>query len=190
MPGATFRKARAALSRWDFLRREDGTIAIEAMIIMPALFWTYLAMFSTFHTFETYSLNQKAAFTVSDAISRETLPIDSAYLDGAFDLFEYLARSKGSASMRVSVVYFDAANDRFLLDWSQNRGAVAPLTDADIQSWNSRLPTVPDNERVILVETWNRYDPPFKTGLEEQNIHNFVFNRPRYAPQVCWNTCG
>ena len=73
--------------RCDFARREDGTIALEAMVMTPILFWTFLALFSIFDTFRTYSANQKAAFTVSDAISRETVPLDDDYPhhDGAAD---------------------------------------------------------------------------------------------------------
>ena len=62
-----------SLLRCDFARREDGVIALEAMIMMPLLFWTFLALFSIFDTFRIYAANQKAAFTVSDAISRETI---------------------------------------------------------------------------------------------------------------------
>lgn len=179
---------RGALPR-GFARRDEGSISIEAMIILPVMFWTFLAMFSIFETFRTYGITQKAAFTISDAISRETLPIDDEFLDGAHDLFEYLSLSNGASSIRVSSLYYDAPNDRFWRDWSQVRGGATPLSNSDVETWTDRLPVMPNNERILLVETWTTYDPVFRTGLERQNIGNFVFTRPRYAPRVCWEFC-
>ena len=177
--------ARRAWRR--FARDEEGTIAIEAMIIMPVIFWAFLCMFSIFYTFHQYSVNQKAAYTIGDAISRETVPIDDAYLDGTHSLLAYLTAPSGGTSLRVSSLWFDQAQNKFYTDWSETRGGPQPLTDADVENWHSKLPVMPDKERVIVVETWNKYDPPFKTGLEKREIHNRVFTRPRYAPRVLWN---
>ena len=65
-----------------FKGREDGSIAVETVIMLPLMFWAYLAMYSTFDTFRMYNLNQTAAYTVGDAISRETQAIDADYLRG------------------------------------------------------------------------------------------------------------
>jgi hypothetical protein len=185
-----------SIAHCNFLRDEDGVIAIEAMIIMPMMFWTFLSMFSFFDSFRAYSLNQKAAYTISDAVSRETQPLDNAYLNGMWEMFDYLAHTRAPSALRVTSVRFDEAANRFLVDWSQSRGWASILSgsgmnsdSATSQSWVDRLPVIPDGERLMLVETWDRYDPPFATGLEQQLIHNFVFTRPRYAPRVCWNIC-
>lgn len=172
-----------------FFRRDDGTIALEAMIILPMMFWSFLSVFSIFDTFRTYSINQKAAFTIGDAISRETAPLDAAYLTGALGLFEYLSQSQGQSALRVSSLRWDGNRNRFYRDWSRTRGAVAELSNDDVQGWANKLPVLPHNERVMLVETWSQYDPPFATGLEQREIHNFVFTRPRFAPRVCWELC-
>ena len=175
------------LLRAEFLRREDGSVAIETVILLPMLFWAYLSMFSIFDAFRQYSINQKAAFTISDMISRETLPIDNAYLDGAQDLLDYMTRSRGDVSLRVSVVTFDANRDIYKRDWSQTRGTAQPLTNNDVRDWHGKLPVLAHNDRLVLVETWTDYDPPFNTGLEDRVIRNFVFTRPRYAPRVLWD---
>lgn len=172
-----------------FARREDGTIAMEAMIIMPMMFWCFLSVFSIFETFRTYSINQKAAFTIGDVISRETNPLDDSYLDGVHDLFEYLSNSQGNTRMRVSALRWDSNDDRFYLIWSETRGSMPELLDGDVETWDDRLPAMPHNEQIMLVETWSTYDPPFATGLEQREIENFVFTRPRFAPRVCWENC-
>jgi len=177
----------AAPRRTSFFRDEDGSIALETVILLPVIFWTFLSMFSIFDAFRQYSLNQKAAYTIGDAISRETIPINNDYLDGSIRMFEYLTRSQNEASLRVTSVWYDADADRFYTDWSQVRGWMPSLTDGDVQDWHDRLPVMPDNERIVVVETWSNYDPPFNTGLEEREIRNFVFTRPRYAPRVLFD---
>ncbi|MBM1688771.1 TadE/TadG family type IV pilus assembly protein [Sulfitobacter geojensis] len=174
----------------DFGRNDDGTIAVEATIILPMMFWTFLSVFSIFHAFRTYSINHKAAFSIGDSISRETAPLDQAYIDGSLQLFEYLSNSQNLSSLRVTSLYYDAENDRFYRDWSKTSGGRPELSNGDVADWTSRLPVMPDNERVMLVETWSTYEPPFRTGLEEREIKNFVFTRPRFAPRVCWQQCN
>ncbi len=181
--------ARIKSALGGFARREDGTIAMEAMIIMPVMFWAFLSMFSIFDAFRTYSINQKAAFTIGDSISRETAPLDQAYINGTHAMFEYLSRSQGQSALRVTSLLYDAANDRFSADWSKTAGARNELSSADVEGWSTKLPVMPDGERVMLVETWSEYEPPFNTGLEEREIRNFVFTRPRFAPRVCWEEC-
>jgi len=173
-----------------FARRDDGTIALEAMIVIPVMFWAFLSVFSVFHSFRTYSINQKAAFTIGDAISRETAPLDDEYLNGAYSLFNYLSGATGDTALRVTSLVWNATENRFYRDWSKSRGPRVELSDDDVREWSTFLPVMPHNERVMLVETWADYDPPFKTGIEEQEIRNFVFTRPRFAPRVCWDQCN
>ena len=169
-----------------FIKTEDGNIAIEAVIVLPILFWGYLSMFAIFDAYRQHSINQKAAFTIGDLISRQTTPLDTEFLTGARDLFDMLTRSQGVSSMRVTSVRFDADTQSYTQDWSQALGAATAAEGATVQGWADQLPVMPDNERVMVVETWSDYDPPFNTGLTLSHIHNFVFTRPRYAPRVLW----
>lgn len=171
----------------DFARKEDGSVAIETVIILPMMFWAYLSMFSIFDAFRQYSITQKASYTVGDMISRETVPLDNAYLDGAQDLFDYLTRSRTASSIRVSSLKWNNNRQKFQRDWSKARGNKQPLSNNAVRGWADRLPMMRHNERVIVVETWLQYDPPFNTGLENREIRNFVFTRPRYAPRVLWD---
>lgn len=189
MQTARIKHALSSIMRGDFIRREDGSVSVEAMIVLPAIFWAFLATFSIFETFRTYSTQQKAAYTIGDAISRETVPIDNDYLDGMKSLFDYLGMARGTTSIRVTSIRYDAGEDRFYRSWSQTRGSLLPLTDEDVRDWHDKLPVMPDGEYVLLLETSAEYDPPFKIGLEKRNINNFVFTRPRYAPRVCWEEC-
>ncbi|NNE53561.1 MAG: hypothetical protein HKN30_14305 [Sulfitobacter sp.] len=182
----------ARLSRHkDFVEDEEGAIAIEAAIILPMMFWSYLTVFAIFDSFHIYSLNQKAAYTIGDAISRETLPIDDAYLTGAWQMFDYLSHANGVTGIRVTSIVYDGTSDQHYVDWSEGRGyGSTSLTNSDIDDWETKLPTMVDGERINVVETWNRFEPAFKTGLERVWMREFVFTRPRYAPRVCWEICN
>lgn len=184
MRGLRFLSQRLA----GFKSDERGSIAVEAVIILPMLFWTYLALFSIFHAYRTYAVNQKAAYTIGDMISRETNPIDSDYLNGARALLMYLTNGQNDeTAVRVTIVRYDANQDKYLRDWSQARGYAVAATEVEVADWDDRLPVMPHNERIIVVETYLQYDPPFDTGLAQREVRNFVFTKPRYAPQVLWS---
>ena len=170
----------------EFRRDETGSVSLEAIIMMPLVFWTYLAMFSFFNTYQEYNVNQKAAYTIGDMISRETLPIDSAYLDGVQDLLDYLTHSRTDAAVRITSLRYDKEDLRFYVHWSRARGGKQPVTNADVANWTNRVPTLTDGEYIVITETWTDYAIPFNVGLPDQNIANFVYTRPRYAPRVLY----
>ncbi len=172
----------------DFRDDETGSIAVETILIIPILFWAYLSMFAIFDAYRQHSINQKAAFTISDIISRETTPIDNAYLLGSRQMLAYLTVNHvDDVAIRITSVKYDEVNDVYKRDWSKEKGWMPELTNNAVKELKDDLPTMPHNERVTVVETFVKYDPPFKTGLQERTIHNFVFTRPRYAPRVLWS---
>ncbi|MEL6450040.1 MAG: TadE/TadG family type IV pilus assembly protein [Pseudomonadota bacterium] len=178
-------RLRTYLSR--FRSDEGGSIAVETVIILPILFWAYLSMFAIFDAYRQHAVNQKAAYTIGDIVSRETTPLDSAYLTGVREMLAYLTANKtGDVSVRITSVRYDANKKQYRRDWSKEKGWNSPLTNNQVKALKDDLPILPHNERVMVVETFVKYDPPFETGLMDREIHNFVFTRPRYAPRVLW----
>jgi Flp pilus assembly protein TadG len=166
-----------------FSREERGSIAVEAVLILPMLFWTYLTLFASFHAYRTYTLNQKAAYTIGDMISRETNPLDADYMTGARELLGYLVNgAREDVAVRVTQVKYDAEQNKFNLIWAMSKGFKPQNTQTDVNTWTPRLPTMPDGEQVIVVETAFTYTPPFDVGFTERNVENFVFTRSRYTP--------
>ena len=92
-------------------------------------------------------------------------------------------------ALRITSVKYDADADEYRRDWSKTKGWMPPLDDSAVEDLRNSLPVMPDGERVVVVETFERYDPPFNMGLSDHEIHNFVFTRPRYAPRVCFDEC-
>ncbi len=183
---STCHKLTARLRR--FCDDEQGNVAIEAVIILPIMFWAYLAMFTIFDTYRQYTSQQKAAYTISDLISRQATPLDAGFLDGTHNLFETLTRAVGQTGMRITVARFDQTLAEYQVIWSRTRGGMVPLGSTDIADWTNRLPVMPQGDQIIIVETTSEFAPVFNIGLDRQRINNFVFTRPRYAGQVCFFT--
>ncbi|MEM9578790.1 MAG: hypothetical protein AAF999_17475 [Pseudomonadota bacterium] len=166
---------------------QRGSVAIEAVILVPILIWAYLAMFTIFDSFRQYTAQQKAAYTISDLISRQWNPLDAAFIDGVHDLFENLSRSPQETGLRVTIAKYDLNLQEYQVVWSRTRGGMIGLQSQDIADWTHRLPVMPQDDQIIIVETSSAFVPVFNIGLSNQTINNFVFTRPRYTKQVCFD---
>ena len=175
-----------------FAQDNSGSITVEFVLAMPILFWSFMAAYVFFDGYRQSAVNLKAAYTISDLVSRETSFIDDDYIDSMRNLLQRMtdASSSGDVTMRISVIRWDQDDDRYYLDWSANRGFSEELTNANLNDLKDRLPTMPDNERVILVETNNVFVPLFNIGMDDINLSNFVFTRPRFVSQVPWDNGG
>jgi hypothetical protein len=167
-----------------FCREEHGNVTVEFILAMPILFWTFMAAYVFFDGYRQSAVNLKAAYTISDLLSRETQAVNDAYIDSMVEVLSLMTRTPSDVDLRVSVIRWDAFDERYYLDWSENRGFPAELTDANIENIAGDLPEMPDNERVILVETNNVFVPLFNVGLDNLDLKNFVFTRPRFVSQV------
>lgn len=170
-----------------FLSETDGSVTVEFLLIMPFLFWAFMASYVYFDGYRQSTLNVKAAYTISDLISRETAAINDDYIDSMVELMEAMIRSRSQVRMRVSVIRWDEEDDRYYVDWSAARGFVNERTDETISHIRNQLPAMPDDERVILVETANTFVPLYNIGMSNKSLQNIVFTRPRFAPQVVWS---
>ncbi|CUH62597.1 hypothetical protein TL5118_00090 [Thalassovita autumnalis] len=169
-----------------FAKDGSGSVAVEAVLILPFLLWAFLASFVYYDAFRQSSINLKAAYTIGDMLSRETAAVNDAYVNSLQSLFAFLAKDGSDPAVRVSVARWDEDDDRYELDWSEGRADRPPLSEENINAMRDRLPNLPDNERVILVETWSTYKPTFNVGLKEDLLYNLVFTSPRFAPQLVW----
>ncbi|MCG7492999.1 TadE/TadG family type IV pilus assembly protein [Thalassobius sp. Cn5-15] len=167
-----------------FVKDGSGSVAVEAVLILPFLLWTFLATYVYFDAFRQSSVNLRAAYTIGDMLSRETAAVNDTYVSSMQNLFEFLSKRNSDPAVRISVAMWDEEDSRYKLDWSEARGGRAPLNEDGVNAMRTRLPDLPDNERVILVETWSTYKPLFNVGLSEDDLYNMVFTSPRFAPQL------
>ena len=91
--------------------------------------------------------------------------------------------SGNDSDLRISIAQYDANAAAWELRWSRQNGDQPALSS--LNGYDGRLPaTAEGGEQLILVETWDAYDPVFAVGLAPFEIRTYSFTRPRYAPQV------
>ena len=181
-----------------FANDEKGSLSIEAVFAFPMLFWAATALFTFFDAYKVQNASYRGNYTISDMISRETEPIDQTYVDGLHQVFRFMTHTGPETSwLRVSVVKCnsdcgdEAARDLEFV-WSHSAGGARSLTAADLPFFADKIPLMAFGDPLILVETSRQYRPPFASALvsfAERNLVSHVVTRPRFANQVCWETC-
>jgi hypothetical protein len=178
-------KFRLKLALITFKEDVRGTVAVEAAVMFPMVMWAFLSMFVFFEGYRQSSINEKAANTIADMLSRETENITPTYINNTKALFDLLAEADSDSKIRVSVIKWVRRKGIYKIVWSKARGAgLSNLATKDVKYWTEKLPTVPNQERIVLVETWSTYEPLFNVGLDPVELKSFVFTRLRFAPQL------
>lgn len=182
---ARLRLPRLRLSIGRFARDEGAAVIAEAVIVLPLFLWAYIALFVYWDAFRSMNTVQKAAYTVSDMISREQDGIQSDYIDGMKKVMEYLIDEDQNVRLRVTSVTWSAPNNRFEVHWSRAPGnLMTPLTTASLQNYVAQIPNMAAGDYVIVVEVEVDYQPGFDVGLPNQTFHQFIVTRPRFLPCI------
>jgi Flp pilus assembly protein TadG len=171
-----------------FRRDQRGVLMAEGLITLPLLLWAYLALFVYWDAYRAINSAQKAAYTLSDMISREmnTTPMTPSYITGMRNLMQYLIGNSQVVSLRVTSVTYSSARGRFEVDWSVSpSSALAALTTGTLAAVKDRIPMMADGDHAIIVETKVPYQPAFDVGLSDTVLEQFVVTRPRFAPKLC-----
>lgn len=178
-------RTRTALKA--FKQNEGGSITVEFIIMIPLLFWAFMASYVYFDGYRLSTTNLKAAYTVSDVLSRETDVVDDDYIDALVELIEFLSSPDDDVDMRVTIVTWSEDDERYYVDWSENRGFDGPVTNNNIDEFEDSLPVLYDGDRMIMMETRSLYEPDFSIGIEDQELYNIVFTRPRFVSNIAYD---
>lgn len=175
-----------------FREDDEGTIIAEAVTMFPTLFACVIAMFVFFDAFRHQSINLKAAYTISDALSREDRTIDNNFVVNAWRLHRFLSQSPALTRLQVSLIQYFEDTDEYRVVWSASKGGADELTDASLNVLvaNNKIPVMPDTETLILLQTAVNYTPAFTIGLGSFYFENLIFTRPRFSPQLCYSFDG
>jgi hypothetical protein len=165
-----------------FRTETRGAVAFEAVIILPVLIWCFTASFVFFDAYRVNNSSVMATYSVADVLSRQTNTVHGYDLQGYARVFQHLIRNGHAARLRVSQIYWDGSAYR--VDWSHVTGNDARHFDATMGAIAHRIPPLMTNERVLLVESFVPYVPPFGMGLEMMTFDTFTVTRPRYLNQV------
>ena len=187
----------------NFKTEQTGSLSVEAVFAFPMLFWAATAMFTFFDAYKVQNASYRANYTISDMLSRETEPVNQAYINGLHKVFRFMTHSGPENSwMRVSVVTCLSSCDHEVnreleFEWSATADSFVgsdphPLGASDIAFYKPMIPLMATGNRLILVETSRNYHPPFSvalTSFKQRDLVSHVVTRPRFAANFCWETC-
>ncbi|MEO8244325.1 MAG: hypothetical protein ABI832_18660, partial [bacterium] len=144
-----------------------------------------IALFVYWDAFRSLNTVQKAAYTISDMISREKTGKTTAYITGMDKVLEYLIDDNQDARMRVTEVTFSQSNNRFEVHWSRSPyNTMIPLTTSTLQNYAYEIPAMAPGDYVIVVEVQVDYVPSFDIGMPTQTFKQFIVTRPRFIPCI------
>ncbi len=171
-----------------FLKKEDGVVSIEAIMVFPLLFWSVWTTYTYFDGYRQGASNLKAAYAVADILSREKDTVTDQYITSMYDLQQYMLEEGNGLSLRISFVRWDTgdestdSDDRHFVEWSCTRGVgLKRWSNETVNQVSDRIPIMADNATMILVETRHHYVRPFKLGFGSNDffIDKFIFTQPR-----------
>lgn len=174
------------------LRDERGSFSVEAILMFPLLTWAFVAMFVFFEGLRESNINLKAAYTISDLLSREVEDeIGDDDIAGMHAIYTWLSRSKHPVEMRVTVVRYDEATDSHNKVWSEGVNGRDDLAQEDIATIVSpHVPIMAHASIAIVVETWATYDPIMDIGLTDTELYNIVVTAPRFSGELVYEGLG
>lgn len=182
-----------------FRRDERGTLSVETAMFFPLLIFTFVGIYTFFDGFRTQNINVRASYTIADMLSRETNMIDDDYIEGLNKVLGLLTKSDYETILRITVVTMDAHDkttpddDEYQLVWSEVEGGtgqyVKALTPATLSTIEDRIPIMDHGDINIVVETWSGFVPIFDFGIDPYYFEHLVVTRPRFGPQLCWESC-
>jgi Flp pilus assembly protein TadG len=169
-----------------YLREEKGSVAVESVLILPALAAMYCASFVWFDAFRNKALAMRATYTVADILSRQET-VDDAYLTGLHETMNFLDESYADPKMRVSLIQYDddaPEANKYRLIWSWSISGKPKLTQTNLDSDTTWLPVMGDDETVVVTESFVFYQPLFRVGIADQVWEHVFVTRPRFAPTL------
>ncbi len=174
-----------------FRSDETGTLMAEAVLVLPFMLWAYLALFVYWDSFRAVNTVQKAAYTISDMLSRETLTVNDRYMSGLDGVMEYMIDQSQDAKLRVTSIRWSELNKRYEVHWSRSPGfTLTPHTTTSLTTIKKFLPKMSDGDFIVLVEVEVDYESSFNVGLNDTKLSQFIATRPRFALCVQFNSGG
>ena len=187
---------------------ERATLSVEAVIVMPVLLWTLLAILVFWDGFRASAATVKAAYAVSDLVSRERSALDQGYLDGMRGVLDAMSRAgqagdlgrDGAGSLRMSVARSridseteDAAGDTIyettlVLDWSHASGSdLSPVTSID--EIRAHIPELAPGDQLMVIEAHVPWSPPVVNVIPARAMTSVAITRHRFGQRMCWESC-
>lgn len=169
-----------------FFRKEEGGLIIESVMVLPILVWAYAGLFAYWDAYRSINTVQKAAYTISDLLSRQQVDLNNGYVDGLRDTMNFLLDADQATNLRVTSYFWNGTDEHYQVIWSYSPDAtMTALDDGALAGLTDRLPTMYDGDSAVLVETDVSYIPALNFGMEPTTLKQFIVTRPRFLPKIC-----
>lgn len=174
---------------------DPGTVTLETIVVLPVVLWAFVATFVFYDAFAARAASQRAAFNISDAIGRQhNSVLTPADLVSYNRIFAFLSRTQPTTRLRVTSIIWNPITLEHNIVWSYSPNGGTPMTAEDLTPpVLARLPVLPQQESIFIVETWLDFRPITRSlplmgeVLRPQTLREFVVSRPRFAPQLRFN---
>lgn len=187
-----------------FAKDERGVMLAEFLMLFPMLVWGFIALVVYWDVFRTINVSQKAAYSISDLVSRQEV-VTETFVAGLQNVLDFLTPGVAQSRMRITSLEFREntpegnptawGDDQYILLWSRvsGGGSITPYSEAQLQSLDirDRIPILDDRGSAIIVETWVDYTPSFDIGvlnfapgISDQTFTQFIVTYPRRR-RVC-----
>jgi hypothetical protein len=99
-----------------------------------------------------------------------------------------LVPSYAPIKMRVTLIHYNddvAEDNKYRLMWSYGTNGMEMLTQSDLDTDQTWIPLMGDDDAVVVTETRILYHPLFSIGWSEDTVwHNIMATRPRFDPTL------
>ncbi|OCX66627.1 hypothetical protein BFP70_00190 [Thioclava sp. SK-1] len=181
---------------------ESGSAAIEGVMGALLLLGWYVVAFQFWDAFRTRSTVTKAAYTISDMISRENNEIGPEYIHGLRKVFNYVSDARDAEQTVIRVTLFncasttdngatvdtrpcDGVDKKFTVTqpYSTDTTKMQVYDDGSFNDEHSRIPRMAAGDMAVLVETIYTYAPLFDIG--DRGLY-FPSSSPEAAKKAAW----
>lgn len=169
-----------------FGRDEGGSFVAEFLMLVPVMAFAYVGLFSFWDAFRTRNSVQKAAYAITDSLTREMEPVDADFLDGLSHVADYLSLGAQRVKLRVTSVLYKGSTGQIIVLWSySNDEADLPrVLTATISEQTARIPAMASGDSAVIIEAHMPYQPPFGIGMQTNEFSEYIVARPRFVPKI------
>ena len=171
-----------------FAKDTQGSITVEFMIWVPVIMLWLAFSVAYYDANKNRNDAAKAAYTISDLVSRQVEVSDPFFEQIAALQNNLLPRTASRHDLRVTSIQFLEAEDEddedvWVVQWSAATDGFIPLTDETLNT--SLFPPIADLDTIILTELAVPFVPIMaNVGINNQTWRLPVVTRPRFVSAI------
>lgn len=165
-----------------FKRETKGSIAVEGALLLPVFALLFVGSTTFFQVQRVDSSYLHAATTLGDLVTRQIQVTDST-AENLYATAASLVQSTDNFTVVMTSVSYNAADDKYFVNWSSSNLEGHEFEDDNIQGFD--FPEMDESESVMLVVVQGSTTPIFD-GLFDADVDFFkhTIRRPRFVRLV------